>query len=145
MARKRKKPRDMHEKLKIQQGAVDGSETAMASSKNDETHLRLVLTLTREAAKSLEDEQPNLKLGRFEIPDIDAVLEKYGCISIKLRFPQPLPVRDDLQDEFGAKRMYLLLFPEGTSIECLKKELQKMTGVAHIDTNALRFATTVSE
>lgn len=94
---------------------------------SDEPRRRMVVILTREMARRVAERNPDLSRGRFGIPKIDALLEKYGCVHIQPRFQEPLSVPEDLQEQFGAKRMFILLFPEDTPTEELANEFSQMT------------------
>jgi len=108
----------------------------------DEHSKRLLVTLSRDAAKSINDHLQQQKLSgtRFKIPGIDAVLDRYGCRLIKARFPEVLPLPDSVQEELGAKRMFILLFPEHTPMEALAEELRSTSYVEHAAPPPLRYA-----
>ncbi|MDZ4260214.1 MAG: hypothetical protein U1A25_00985 [Candidatus Sungbacteria bacterium] len=75
---------------------------------------------------------------QFGIPEIDAVLAKHSCIVIQKRFSDPLPIEQNILDETGAERMYMLFFPEDTMISQVSDELHATGCVKYAASPPLR-------
>jgi hypothetical protein len=111
-------------------------------SRQREGSRKILIIITKAATTHItreifESALPDMK---FNISAVDSVIEKYHCRSIELRFPDPLPVPPDIQDEFGAHRMFILSFPENTSVNLLCEELLNTSQVEYAAPSPLHYA-----